>query len=343
MVSPEDFPYNKMTHVAIGNVSLSSPTRCCNAPANDEPERWQGFEKEVIARAHAAGTKVILQLGGEGGNPNNVWNKATATTPSTERIADEIVAYATEQGYDGVELDWEEEVDFARVTALAKELRDRWQTAVISVDIGILHADDPALRDLAPIVDRLHVMTYVAIKNWGGDWEGPWHQGALFESLDGKRNDSHPHSVDRSVQKMLARGVPASKIGIGLGLYGVGYNDRDDNGHCPTDPYHWDGEETYARTLSLNEIEQFYEPVMQHHIDPISHTPWLSALAPGASSDPERERLCYISYENSDSAKAKGEYVTRNGLGGAILWSVPQDHRANGAYPVLDALNASLS
>ena len=337
-VAPADFPYDKVTHLSLGNVWPTSPTVCCTSTDPD----FDAFVRDVIPRAHAKGKTVLLQLGGAGGNPDAVFNKATATDEGAAALAAEVVRYAQARGFDGVSLDWEEQVIEARQTALAAAIRTRWPHAVLNIDAGWAATDVSWASAAAAYVDRISPMTYVSVGNWGG-WDGPWHQGALYETPG-----SHPASIDRTIQAYLAAGVPAAKLQFGIGFYGSGYGDSNGDGNCPSAPTAgWAGEwgawmADYS--LQLTTIEQFYEPSMTPHWDEVAHVPWLSAEAPGRGGEADGwpPKLCYITYENARSAAAKGQYLRANGLGGIIIWTVSQDHRPNNTYPVLDALRAAI-
>ena len=343
-LTPAEFPYDKVTHVAIGNATLASPTTCCIAPTDDEPAQWAAFEIDVITRAHAAGRKVLLQLGGAGGNQHDVWGKATATDAGATAIGAQIAEFGRKNGYDGIEIDWEEKVDFTRVSVMAAEIRRRWATAAITVDVAAIQDSFAWAPALAASVDRITAMTYVSIGNWGG-WDGPWHQGAMFENSDHSLNDNHAYSVDRTVQALLSTGVAAARISIGLGLFGTGYGDENHKRGCPTGPTGWADERGYwlaDHDLTLSTIAQLYEPFMEKHRDPVALTPWLSAPAPGSGGSVDitgawPPKLCYISYEDEQSALVKADYIRQHGLGGLTLWAVPQDHRPDGTFPVIDS------
>jgi chitinase len=326
----------------------ATPTTCCVSPYAS----WMDYEKfaaEVIPLAHAKGKPVILQMGGAGGNPGNVWNAATATDAGASNLAKQIVAYATARGYDGIDMDWEESVDWPRVTVLIREMRKLWPTGIFVADIGWGDSDVSWAKGLADVVDRMSSMTYATIGNWGG-WDGPWHQGALYENAAHTTvGSTHPYSIDRVVKKFLAAGVPASKLGIGIGFYGSGYGDSNSDGKCPSSPTAgWEGEWggwVVDHDLQLQTIDSFYKNAMTEHWDDVAQTPWLSAAAPGAGGEADGwvPKLCYITYENVRSATAKAQYMIANGLGSIIIWATPQDRRTNGSYPVLDALNRGLN
>jgi chitinase len=319
---------------------------CCALAPGNEQAAWNTFETDVISRAHAAQRKVLLQLGGAGGNPNNIFNTVMDSAAGTTKFADSLVGYAKAHRYDGIELDWEENVVMSQVGTLAHEIRNRWPGAIITVDADPYAVDFSWVPQVEPYIDRINPMTYATIGNWGG-WDGPWHQGALYEAADHTLVASHRFSVDRAVQALRANGLPTGKTGFGIGFYGSGYGDSNSTGLCPTSPVGWADEwgAWFADyQLDLDVIQRLYEPAMTKHFDPVSHTPWLSAPAPGAGGEADGwpPKLCYITYEDEQSAREKGQYATAQGVGSIIIWAVPQDLRADGSYPVLDALNAGL-
>jgi chitinase len=338
-VAPAAFPYSKVTHVAIGNVFVTD-AGCCTPPPGAE-STWASYAPASVAAAHAAGTKVILQLGGAD-NAASGWVAGTATDAATAKLAQSIVTYSQTLGVDGVSIDWEQGVDEFAVGRLAKQIRNLWPAAVITADIGPFDEDLSWVASLAPYVDRLDAMTYISVGNWGG-WEGPWHQGALYGD-----SAANPMSVSRKVTQLIAAGVPPGKIGFGLGLFGMAYGDANGDGNCPSAPTSgWNGEwgswfGDYQ--LQLDDIERLYAPAMTRTFDPVTRTPYLSAPAPGAGGEADGwpPKVCYITYEDEQSATEKGQYAKAQGIGAIIVWAVPQDHRNNGTYPVLDALNVGL-
>jgi chitinase len=354
-VTPATFPYTKTTHTMIGNVLPRSATQCC-VPPPWEPDvaQFEQFLTDSVIAAHQAGVKAILMTGGAGGNPDDVWNRATATDASTAVFAESMINYAKRFGFDGIELDWEENVDVPREAQLAKELRARWPEALLTVSVTSLPSD-PALNpgayggfpELATQVDRVNSMTYLAIGNWGG-WDGPWHQSALHESADRSLNSGHPASIQRASTFLVQAGVPAGKLGIGVGMFGSAYGDANGDGQCPNTPTGgWAGEWGSwfgDASLPLDTIDRLYASTMTPMWDDIAQMPYLTAAAPGAGGEADGwlPKVCYITYENQRSVTAKANYVKDNGLGGVIVWTVPQDRRADGTYPVLDALNAGL-
>ena len=338
-VSPATFPYSKLTHVAIGNIFVTD-SGCCTPPPGSETT-WAAYASATVTAAHNAGTSVLLQLGGAD-NQSSGWISGTATDAAAATLARSIVGFSQALGVDGVALDWEVDVDEFAVGRLAKHLRSLWPSAVITADVGPYDEDLDWVSGLTPYVDRIDAMTYISVGNWGG-WQGPWHQGALYGD-----SSANPMSVNRKVSQLVAAGVEPGQIGFGIGLFGSAYGDSNGDGNCPSAPTSgWNGEwgswfGDYQ--LQLDDIQRLYAPAMTRTFDPVTLTPYLSASAPGAGGEPDGwpPKVCYITYEDEQSATHKGRYARSAGLGAVILWAVPQDRRDNGTYPVLDALNLGL-
>jgi chitinase len=118
--SAEQIPYNQLTHIAHAFVLLDSK-------ANGTLRVPQGFiEPALISKAHAAGVKVLLSIGGAGGNQGNLFNRMSALEEYRQAFAQNVHQFLTEYGYDGVDIDWEipYEKDSSNVTMLMQELRN---------------------------------------------------------------------------------------------------------------------------------------------------------------------------------------------------------------------------
>lgn len=338
-VTPASFPYSKVTHVDIGNVHVTA-AGCCTPPAG-AAAAWASYAPATVRLAHAAGRKVLLQLGGSDNTPEG-WKAGTVTPAATTTLAHSIVSYAQALHVDGVTIDWEQDVNERAVGALAHAVRTSWPKAIITFDIDPYDHDLSWVPSVAPYVDRVDAMTYVSVGNWGG-WQGPWHQGALYGDTA-----LNPFSVNRKVRALIAAGLSPRQVGIGIGLFGTGYGDSNGDGRCPTSPTGgWAGEKGPMISdfdLQLGTVARLYAPYMKRTFDPVTRTPYLSAPPPGAGGAPSGSppKLCYITYEDPQSATEKGRYVRANGLGAVILWAVPQDRRSNGTFPVISALDAAL-
>jgi len=146
--------------------------------------------------------------------------------------------------------------------------------------------------------------------------------------------------VDRSVRAYLAAGVPAAKLGIGIGFYGscwtggVSAPRREPNGsHVTADD----------NTMSYTNIMARYADPGALHFDEMdrANVPYLGYAAPHGP-----QGCTFVSYEDERSIGDKGRYVLDHGLGGVIIWTINQGYLPTAPEgrrdPLLDALWSSL-
>src|SRR5690606_25384510 len=139
--------------------------------------------------------------------------------------------------FDGIDIDWEYPVacgiacgrpeDDANFTALLAEFRRQLDQVrpglLLTVAVG---AGVDKIRVTSPgqyhqYLDYINVMTY--------DFHGAWdsrtnHHSALFASpADPSTGDTAFYNSDDAIQAFLDRGVPASKLNLGIGFYGRGW------------------------------------------------------------------------------------------------------------------------
>jgi len=134
-----------------------------------------------------------------------------------------LVDIVTRYGYDGLDLDWEPILpeDTTDVLALVSDLRAALPDAILTMPVGFENANLPSdlsqYAQLAGDLDQINAMTY----GMAGDYPGwkSWHSSALYHD-----DDATPTSVDVTVNAYLAAGVPAAKLGVGAGFYGLCYS-----------------------------------------------------------------------------------------------------------------------
>ncbi len=150
-----------------------------------------------------------------------------------------------------------------------------------------------------------------------------WHSSPLYGE-DGAagcaaQEACKPTSIDFNVKRLLGAGVPATTLGLGVGFYGTcwsgvtGPNQSVADATIPAS----DNEMSYTNIVSL------YRPFMIEAYDTVAEAAYLS------SDTPEGPENCtFVSYETADSVAAKGAYARSMGLGGTIVWTINQAHRA---------------
>jgi chitinase len=334
LLAPADIDFRAVTHLMVGRVRPLAG----GAVSNDfdlDPVAGPAFAQAAVAAAHAAGRRALLMVGGAG--EVDGWRGA-ASAPNRAAFVTNLLARMDEHGADGLDLDWEplEDRDQADFRALAEALRAARPHLLLTVPVGWFNPNymtpDPFWGEVAPLFDRINIMTYdmagAAAQGWSG-WQS-WHNAALYNA--DPPLPSMPSAVDVSVRLgYLPAGVPRAKLGIGLAFYGCGWQGVTGPGQ--------DGGLVVARdgAMSYRTLVAQYPVAATRQWDTLARVPYLSSPTPiGPAS------CTFVSYDDAQSVAEKAAYARAQGLGGVIIWTLGQGHVPSAPPgqrdPLLDAL-----
>ncbi len=313
---PGEIDFSSMTHLAVGRATPRAGGEL-DTSFDIDPTSGPVFARDLADRARAAGRHPILMLGGAGEHAGWV---AAASDATRAHFVDTILAAMDDLHFDGVDVDWEplETADEPAFTALVHALRVARPTMIITVPIGWLNANFPTVSSVwasvAPDVDQLNIMSYDMAGSDADGWSGweSWHGSALMGE-----GGTTPSSIDSSVQGYLAGGVPAGTLGIGVGFYG-------DCWTGVTAPH----QSTASAHIAFSDNVMTYDHILSayfsagaYHYDTLAQEGYLSFSSPHGP-----EGCTFVSYDDETSIAAKGAYVASHGLGGAIIWAIPEGH-----------------
>ena len=324
--------FTAMTHIVLAHWLTA-------ADGTLQPSAMDTLGPSIVSAAHRSARKVIMMLGGS--DDSNFVTAANSTHRAS--LVNSILKKIDSLNLDGVDLDWETNIDNTDFVALARALRQVRANLIISVPIDAsLGGSDILASALAPYCDQLNMMTY------GGGGSYPGWVSWYFSALAGDGLD-HPASVSRFVNKWLKAGVPAAKIGVGIGFYGKGWT-------APvTGPLQFSGTARVplndlpygaSRTNGGGVLSWFYNQpgATYSYDDGLPQQPSISIpgglVPPGWSGPP----ITWVTYEDESSVAAKAAYVRANGLGGVIIWTLNQGATdpAIGSNPLLDSVRRVL-
>jgi chitinase len=302
--------FSLMTHLIVGSLGVTK-TGGVTRDFFLDPTTGPAVAKTLATRAHQAGRKALLMIGGAGQH-DNIAGAASPATVNT--FVANLVQAMTDLGYDGIDVDWEPitDADKPNVVVFLQKLRAAKPGIILTVPIGwssVFDGTGAWFATLAPLTDQLNIMSYEMADAWPG-WVS-WHESALY----GQGGD-HPSSVSTVVARYVSYGIPAAKLGVGLGFYGSCWRG-------PTAPLQAVGSGVVAsdNTMSYANIRASYAPKGTYTWDATAKQGYLSfASATGPAG------CTLISYEDEQSIAAKGAYVQSQGLGGAMIWTVNQGH-----------------
>ncbi|WP_312236481.1 glycosyl hydrolase family 18 protein [Stenotrophomonas sp.] len=303
----------------------------------DQPLRGNWNQLKQL-KAKYPNVKVLISLGGW------TWSRgfSSAAQPANRQafVASCIDAYikgnlpvtdgaggvgAAAGVFDGIDIDWEYPVacglscgtpaDNANYTALLAEFRRQLDavrpglllTVAVGAGIDKVRVTDPAAYH--PYLDFINVMTY--------DFHGAWdpqtnHHSALFDSpADPSTGDQKLYNSNDAMEAFLSRGVPASKLNLGIGYYGRGWTGvasgnnglyRSASGAAPG---------TYE--AGIEDWKVLKNLAWPGYTDSVAKATWIS------------NGTTFWSFDTPAMVTEKMGYVKTQGLGGAFFWEFSGD------------------
>ncbi len=181
-LSPSVIPWNSVTYLMHFGLTPNSDGSVDSSWFQSVPNQ----SSAMCAAAHAHNRKCMLTVGGYGYGPGYAAATVASIRPTLEA---NMIAYMQANGYDGIDLDWEDAMVASQYLSLAQELRARFDGMSPKPLLSLAHAcwiaTDP---NMFQYFDFINTMSYTT-----------------------------PASGLGSLLTCYSN-VPASKIGIGLGL-----------------------------------------------------------------------------------------------------------------------------
>ena len=187
--------------------------------------------------------KVYLAIGGWNDSAGSKYSEMVTDPAKRSKFVEHVVPFLQQYGFDGLDLDWEypkcwqgdcrkgkdsEKADFAN---WCDELKAAFKphglglSAAVSASKTIVDAGYDVPR-LAKSLDELNLMTY----DFHGSWDKKTGHNAPMYHCEG--DDIDFFNTDSAVNYWIESGFPASKIMLGLPIYGRSFklNDPAQNG-----------------------------------------------------------------------------------------------------------------
>lgn len=325
--SSAQIPMSKLTHINHAGV---------NFDANANLVVPKGFlEPELIEKAHAAGVKVLLLLGGD-------FAALETNSGLIQTLVNNLQVFEDAHGYDGVDIDWEypsTAQDATTFLSLFAALRGAFPspTFVLSADVAPWGGSPPwagtgyNFPNVMNLVDYFNIMMY--------DCAGPWTDDAQLNSAifpDPFNPASYNCEPGGSVKEAIDIyvndiDVPLAQLNMGTPFYGYLYENVSGLwAFCPNS--------NCSNTISENYGTFIKQRINQNgwrtYYDTHSLVPYMLRTngKPG-----------FITYDDAFSTFYRVAYsVWRRGLGGSFMWSLDADYDGE-TQDLLDAMyNASL-
>jgi chitinase len=314
-------PYSKITDIIHSGVGFDADG---NLQVPD-----QFIEPELIPNAHAAGTRVVLLIGGD-------VTGLEANPSAVPTLVANLKAFVTKYDYDGLDLDWEypgSTADTAFLLTLEKAFRSDFPTPryTLSIDAAPWSADLYDATHLKKVIDWFNIMTYDCAGPWTAD--GQLNSPIFWDPADPNPAECEPGGSDQQSAEIFLAEVPASQLNQGTPFYGYKYTNVSALfGTCPNAATTADGDcDNTVKTLSYG--PQIKDKVNAHgwvsYRDPVALVPYLLRKdgAPG-----------FITYDDPLSTYTRVIYSDWvQGLGGTFMWSLDEDYDGQ-SQDLLDAM-----
>jgi chitinase len=318
-------PYHKLTHIAEAFLLLQANG---TGGLYADPDLVQ---PELIKKAHAAGVKVMVSIGGADSVQAAAFAKIAANDTYRRKFAANVHHFLEKHGYDGVDIDWEvpnAPADTQPCIQLMQALRNELPEPQWLISMAI--PSDPRgygtgfdVPALAPLVDFINVMTY--------DFHGPWtdhdgHNSPLMLSLaDPGQEGSLRDSMDLFEKDY---GVPKDKLNVGTAFYGYQFDGvRSLFEFCPN----YDCSNTNSQNYGTYIKPRINQMGWKRHYDAASRAPYL------LQEDPT-QMPGFITYDDAASTARKARYVLhQRNFGGIFLWDLSGDYDGQ-SQDLLDAM-----
>ncbi len=302
--------FSKMTHLAQ---AFTKPDTNGNLVVDDNY-----LYPELIAAAHRHSVKVIMSIGGwdncEGFPP-------TAASPEKRRrFITQVVDFCLQNGYDGVDLDWEfvsndqEREDFS---ALVRELSAALKAQNPPLLLTMAAPSGPywgrwiSYEALHPYFDYIGFMTY--------DYHGSWSDHSGHNSPVYTCQNDPCGSMDDTFTYALIREIPLEKLLLGVPFFGRSFN--TDGLYKPS---------TRSEYFNYSDIQKLLASGWEYNWDSCSQVPFLL--------NPSKTTL--LSFDDIHSVLQKCRYVLDKGAAGVIIWEITGDWH-NGKSELLEVVGQS--
>jgi len=270
-----------------------------------------------VAAAHQNGTKVLLSLGG--GSNGKAFGEMAANDAARQRYLREVIDFAKQYNYDGVDIDWEfpKKGQEALLVQFVKELHNALQTwrkdAVLTMAVPAAYWSGQYfdVPKLVPYIDYWNIMSY--------DFHGSWGHAGFLSPLYPTSNDpvdGDKYNLQYSLNYWLQRGVPKANILMGIPCYGRAFATK--SWGTKTD------EKPMYNAITYRQILPLLDAGWEKHWDDEARVPWIGL--PGTDQR--------ISYEDPQSVRLKAQWAKNQGIGGVFFWEISQDYLNGDNYLV---------
>lgn len=324
-----DIPADKFTHLNYAFGKVSADGLCAADDLKSDPINFADLQK---LKQRDPQLKTLISLGGADGS--KYFSVAAKTADSRKQFVASCVRFMQDNGFDGIDIDWEFPSNTAEkqnYAALLSELRARLGARyllTIAAPAGPEEYTDVAWSSIARDLDWINLMTYDFAGSWSAltNFNAPLYASSTDPS---KSKNAKADNGNAAVLAYLAAGVPANKILLGVPFYGRGWKGVADNYHGLYQKFDGVPKGSDVGAFDYRDLKQNYLSTYTRYWNEEAQVPWLY--------NPATQVM--ISYDDPESIGLKADYARAQKLGGVMIWEISAD---DDQHSLLNAIVARL-
>jgi chitinase len=384
---PADIPADKLTHINYAFIEPVGPDANGNyacaivdswaAKENDEFPRLVPGTNTTVGehvgtlnqlrrlrawrRENGQVLSLLLSVGGASGSGN--FAAASSTSARRTSFVNSCVNLMMAEAFDGLDIDWEfpaNATQKANFTALMQQFRSALNSKGNNPRTGssyLLTMAGPGdnyylsrfdVAGIQPYLDWVNVMSYDFHGCWGGtDHTG--HNAPLYGSANDP--DGSTFGVSQGISDWIGRGMPASKLLLGLPYYGKAFQALTNTGpngsypgrHAGVDPAQNDGTTCAPGTWGADAGLDYWD-LAANYVNVNGYTRYWDGqqAVPFLWKDLTR----WVTYDDPQSLAGKATYARNQGLGGVFVWELSLEaapSQTTKTYPLTNAVAGALN
>jgi chitinase len=328
--TPDKIDFSQLTHLNYGFGVVKN-----GEVEIHDTEKGPGLLAQLDDMTEDAGVSYMASIGGWNNSEEGEFEEATATDGGVDKLANSMLAFMLEWGFDGIDVDWEypdTEAEKTQFTKLMQSLRSKLDaqgqkddkyyqlSAAVTTNHNKIAFINPDVT--TPLMDSVNVMAY--------DFHGAFdpvtgHNAPLYANS----KDTDPKFNASSAMKEYAETykVPKNKLLMGIPFYGRGWGDVEPTEivkglpglFAPgTATIHgaWDDDGQFTGTNPWYLLKQkAASGDYTRYWDSESRVPYLYNAA-------TKE---FLTYDDPQSVREKVDFINKEGYGGAIVWDLSGD------------------